>query len=66
MKDAKLHIEGLGGSYGIERLTYYKMLPEMGGVEELHFAGCLLFLVRNFLDSWCSEVMNFLWVSNGP
>jgi predicted dehydrogenase len=29
-RDAKLHIEGLGGSYGIERLYYYKMLPEMG------------------------------------
>ena len=29
-RDAKLHWEGLGGSYGIERLTYYKMLPEMG------------------------------------
>src|SRR5712672_630355 len=27
---AKLHIEGLGGSYGIERLTFYKMLPQMG------------------------------------
>ena len=26
----KLHIEGLGGSYGVERLTYYQMLPEMG------------------------------------
>ncbi len=26
----KLHIEGLGGSYGTERLHYYKMLPEMG------------------------------------
>jgi len=32
-RDAKLHIEGLGGSYGIERLTYYKMLPEMGPPE---------------------------------
>jgi predicted dehydrogenase len=32
-KEAKLHIEGLGGSYGIERLTYYKMLPEMGPPE---------------------------------
>jgi predicted dehydrogenase len=30
---AKLHIEGLGGSYGLERLTYYKMLPEMGPPE---------------------------------
>lgn len=29
-RDAKLHIEGLGGSYGVERLAYYKMLPEMG------------------------------------
>jgi predicted dehydrogenase len=28
--DAKLHIEGLGGSYGVERLSFYKMLPEMG------------------------------------
>jgi predicted dehydrogenase len=26
----KLQIDGLGGSYGIERLAYYKMLPEMG------------------------------------
>lgn len=32
-RDAKLHIEGLGGSYGVERLTYYKMLPEMGPPE---------------------------------
>lgn len=29
-RDGKLHIEGLGGSYGVERLAYYKMLPEMG------------------------------------
>ncbi len=28
--DAKMHIEGLGGSYGIEKLSFYKMLPEMG------------------------------------
>ena len=27
---AKLLIEGLGGSYGTERLTFYQMLPEMG------------------------------------
>ena len=26
----KLHIEGLGGSYGLERLTWYRMLPKMG------------------------------------
>ena len=29
----KLHIEGLGGSYGVERLTFYKMLPQMGPPE---------------------------------
>lgn len=32
-RDAKLHIEGLGGSYGMEKLFYYKMLPEMGPPE---------------------------------
>jgi predicted dehydrogenase len=32
-RDAKLHIEGLGGSYGTERLSYYKMKPEMGPPE---------------------------------
>lgn len=26
----KLQVDGLGGSYGPERLTYYRMLPEMG------------------------------------
>jgi predicted dehydrogenase len=29
----KLQIEGLGGSYGLERLAYYRMLPEMGPPE---------------------------------
>ncbi len=29
-RDGKLHIDGLGGSYGVERIAYYKMLPEMG------------------------------------
>ena len=32
-RNAKLEISGLGGSYGVERLTYYKMLPEMGPPE---------------------------------
>jgi len=32
-KDGKLHIEGLGGSYGVETLTYYRMLPELGPPE---------------------------------
>lgn len=29
-RDGKLAIDGLGGSYGVERLAFYKMLPEMG------------------------------------
>ena len=29
-RDAKLQMDGLGGSYGVERLTFYKMRPEMG------------------------------------
>jgi predicted dehydrogenase len=29
----KLQIDGLGGSYGTERLTFYRMLPEMGPPE---------------------------------
>lgn len=29
-RDGKLHAEGLGGSYGVERLAYYAMQPEMG------------------------------------
>jgi len=29
-RDAKLHIEGLGGSYGVEKLYHYQMKPEMG------------------------------------
>lgn len=29
-RDGKLQIDGLGGSYGTERLTFYRMLPEMG------------------------------------
>jgi predicted dehydrogenase len=32
-RNGKLHWEGLGGSYGVERLTYYKMLPQMGPPE---------------------------------
>lgn len=32
-RDAKLEIAGLGGSYGVERITCYRMLPEMGPPE---------------------------------
>ena len=49
----KLDIFGLGKSYGVETLTYYKMLPEMGppNSETWTFDG---------LDnSWSIEMLNF-------
>jgi predicted dehydrogenase len=32
-KLGKLEVSGLGGSYGLEKITHYKMLPEMGPPE---------------------------------
>lgn len=32
-KKGKLDISGLGGSYGVEKVTFYRMLPEMGPPE---------------------------------
>lgn len=32
-RHGKIDINGLGGSYGVERLAFYKMLPEMGPPE---------------------------------
>jgi predicted dehydrogenase len=32
-RDGKLQIEGLGGSYGVESMTFYRMLPGMGPPE---------------------------------
>jgi predicted dehydrogenase len=32
-RNGKLQIDGLGGSYGVERLAYYRMLPQMGPPE---------------------------------
>jgi predicted dehydrogenase len=32
-RDGKLAVEGLGGSYGLERLTFHRMLPQMGPPE---------------------------------
>jgi predicted dehydrogenase len=29
-RDGKIAIDGLGGSYGVERLVWYRMLPQMG------------------------------------
>ena len=50
----KLHIEGLGGSYGTERLTWYRMLPEMGPPETTAFEYPMAD------DSWSAELAVFL------
>ena len=36
-RDGKLAIDGLGGSYGVERMPFYRMLPEMGPPETTIF-----------------------------
>jgi predicted dehydrogenase len=34
-RTGKLHVEGLGGSYGTERLAFYRMSPQMGPPETI-------------------------------
>lgn len=53
-RDAKLAIDGLGGSYGPEKLTYYKMLPQMGPPETQVFE----FPAGD--DSWVRELQTFV------
>ena len=53
-RNAKLHIEGLGGSYGVERLAFYKMLPEMGPPETT------IFEYPRGDRSWAIETAEFL------
>lgn len=53
-KLGKLEINGLGGSYGTERLSYYKMLPEMGPPETT------LWEYPMSDDSWQVEFAEFL------
>lgn len=52
-RDGKLDISGLGGSYGVERLTYYKMLPEMGPPETT------VWEYPMGDDSWAVEIAEF-------
>lgn len=49
----KLEISGLGGSYGIERFTHFKMLPEMGPPETNSWE-------FNEDNSWKLEVSEFI------
>ena len=50
----KLEISGLGGSYGVERLTWYRMLPEMGPPETTAWE----YPMHD--DSWQVETAEFL------
>ena len=50
----KLEITGLGGSYGTERLTFYKMTPEMGPPETIAWEYPMAD------DSWQTEFAAFL------
>lgn len=52
-RDAKLHWEGLGGSYGVERLTHYQMLPAMGPPETT------IYEYPRGDDSWRIEMREF-------
>ena len=53
-KYGKLDINGLGGSYGIERIAYYKMAPEMGPPETM------IWEYPMADDSWEFEFNEFL------
>jgi predicted dehydrogenase len=52
-RNTKLHIEGLGGSYGVEKLFQYQMKPEMGipDTKIYEFPGAD--------ESWKIEMTNF-------
>jgi predicted dehydrogenase len=53
-RDGKLEINGLGGSYGVESLSFYRMLPEMGPPETTRWE-------YPFADrSWDAETAEFI------
>jgi predicted dehydrogenase len=57
-RDGKLQIDGLGGSYGVERLTLYRMLPGMGPPETTSWE-------YPFPDrSWEAEMAEFIAAIN--
>jgi predicted dehydrogenase len=53
-RDGKLDINGLGGSYGTERLTYFRMLPQMGPPETTTWEYPMVD------NSWDTEFREFL------
>jgi predicted dehydrogenase len=52
-KLGKLDLSGLGGSYGVEKLTWFKMLPEMGPPETTSWEYPMAD------DSWSVELAEF-------
>ena len=53
-RTGKLEIQGLGGSYGVERLLHYQMLPQMGPPETI------IYEYPMADDSWERESKAFL------
>jgi len=52
-KLGKLDLSGLGGSYGLEKITWYKMLPEMGPPDTTSWE----YPMSD--DSWAVEIAEF-------
>jgi predicted dehydrogenase len=52
-RDGKLEVQGLGGSYGVERLTHYRMLPAMGPPDTVSWE------YPRGDDSWAAELTDF-------
>jgi predicted dehydrogenase len=53
-KNGKLDVQGLGGSYGVERLAHYQMRPEMGPPDTV------IYEFPQPDDSWEREFQEFL------
>ena len=53
-RDGKLDVQGLGGSYGVERVSFYRMLPQMGPPETTIYE----FPMQD--DSWEREFREFI------
>jgi predicted dehydrogenase len=53
-RDGKLQVDGLGGSYGVERLSWYKNLPDMGPPETT------IWEYPMADNSWETEMVEFL------
>jgi predicted dehydrogenase len=53
-RDGKLQVDGLGGSYGVEKLSWYKMLPGMGPPQTTSWEYPMAD------DSWSTEMAEFI------